>query len=96
MYSVVVTLSVRPGQEGAFEAALTELKRAVEASEPETVCYHVVRLRDDPQRYRVIEMYRSKEAFKAHLASAHVAKSNATVKELLGAPPQIEVVEVVA
>jgi len=95
MYSVIVTMTVRPEEREAFERALTALAASVKADEPGALCYHVLRSRDHPSRYRVLEIYASKEAFKAHLNSAHVVKANPEVQKTLATTPELEVLETV-
>ena len=95
MYSVMVTMTVRPQEREAFERALAELAAAVKADEPGALCYHVLRSRDQPTRYRVLEIYASKDAFKTHLNSAHVLKVSPQVQRTLASAPELEVLEIV-
>jgi quinol monooxygenase YgiN len=95
MYSVIVTMTVRPEEREAFERSLRELAACVKADEPGAVCYHVLRSRDHPTRYRVLEIYASKDSFKAHLNAPHVLKANPQVQKTLAAAPELEVLEIV-
>jgi autoinducer 2-degrading protein len=95
MYSVIVTMTVRPEERETFERAMKELVASVKADEPGAVCYHVLRNRDQPARYRVLEIYASKDSFKAHLSSPHVQKANPQVQKTLATPPEVEVLEIV-
>jgi quinol monooxygenase YgiN len=95
MYSVIVTMTVRDGEREAFEAAMTQLASAVKASEPGALCYHVLRTRDRPSNFRVLEIYASKDAFKAHLGAPHTLAANPRVQALLAEPPKLEVLEIV-
>ncbi len=96
MYSVTVTMSVQPGQEATFEALMKGLAENVHANEPDNVAYHILRVRNEPTKYRVVEIYRSKDAFKVHLGAPYIQKANPDVLKTLSAPPEIEATEVVA
>jgi len=95
MYSVIVTMSVREDQREAFERVMKELATAVKAHEPGALCYHVLRCRNEPRKYRIVEIYASKEAFQAHRNTEHVQKANPQVLATLAGTLEFEVVEVV-
>ena len=96
MYSVTVTMNVKPGHEATFEDLMRGLASAVRANEPENVAYHILRVRNEPTKYRVVEIYRSKDAFKTHLGAPYIQKANPDVLKILSSPPEIEPTEVVA
>jgi quinol monooxygenase YgiN len=95
VYGLIVSLSVQEDQRAAFETLVQGIARAVGANEPDNVAYHVLRTRGQPNEYRIVEIYRSKEAFKSHLAADYVVGTNAEVRKTLLCNPRVEVMEIV-
>ena len=96
MYSLIVTMSVREAERAEFERQMSALAARVRSTEPGALAYHVLRSRGEPTRYRVVEIYASKDAFKLHLASEHVRAANPAVQALLSGAAEVEVLEWVA
>jgi quinol monooxygenase YgiN len=96
MYGVTVSMTVRDGQRQAFEKLIKMLIEAVKAHEPQNLAYHVLRSRAQPNHFRIVEIYASKEAFKTHLGAAYVNELNTAIQATLDLPAQMEVVDVVA
>lgn len=70
MYIVHVFIHVKPEQAAEFEAATTEnAKQSVK--EPLIARFDLIRQIDDPTRYVLLEVYRSKEGHARHKETAH-------------------------
>jgi quinol monooxygenase YgiN len=96
MYGVTVSMTVRDGQREAFEKLIKMLIEAVKAHEPQNLAYHVLRSRAQPNNFRIVEIYESKEAFKTHLGAAYVSELNPAIQATLDVAAQMEMVDVVA
>jgi quinol monooxygenase YgiN len=64
------TWTAQAGQEQAVRAALEELAPASRA-EPGNLAYHVYARDEEPQVFRIFELYTDEAAFQAHVASEH-------------------------
>lgn len=60
------TLKVKPGMEQEFERLQRELSTLTHKSEPDTIVYDVVRLRDRPGQYAVYARFKDEAAFQHH------------------------------
>jgi len=96
MYSLIVTMIVREADRAEFERQVSSLAARVRAQEPGALAYHVLRSRAEPTKYRVVEIYASKDAFKLHLASEHVRAASPAMQALLCGTAEVEVMEPVA
>ena len=85
MLIVVVHVHVVAGGSDAFERATLENARA-SLREPGIARFDVIRQQDDPQRYLLIEVYRSADAPAAHKETAHYLKWRDAVAPLMASP----------
>jgi autoinducer 2-degrading protein len=69
----IARMTVKAGHEAAFVAACSELEQYVRAHEPDTLYYEFFKLRE-PNRYAVIESFRSEAAEHLHMSSAKLAE----------------------
>lgn len=60
------SLRVKPGREEEFERLQRELSSLTHESEPDTLVYEVVRLRDRPGHYAVYARFKDEAAFQQH------------------------------
>jgi quinol monooxygenase YgiN len=60
------TLKVKAGKEKEFERLQRELSKLTHESEPDTIAYDVVRLRDKPGQYAVYARFKDEAAFQYH------------------------------
>ena len=93
---MLARLKVDPARAAAFEADFVETARAVRANEPDVIVYHLARIRETESDYRVVEIYRSEEAFKAHLATDHFQAFRPKMAAAILAPPEVERLDIVA
>ena len=85
MLIVVVQVHVVPDGVEAFERATLENARA-SLREPGIARFDVIRQQDDPQRYLLVEVYRSPDAPAAHKETAHYLKWRDAVAPLMASP----------
>jgi (4S)-4-hydroxy-5-phosphonooxypentane-2,3-dione isomerase len=85
MLIVVVHVHVVPDGVEAFERATLENARA-SLREPGIARFDVIRQQDDPQRFLLVEVYRSPDAPAAHKETAHYLKWRDAVAPLMASP----------
>jgi quinol monooxygenase YgiN len=85
MHIVLVHVHVKAGCGAAFESA-SERNAAASRLEPGVARFDVLRQRDDPERYLLIEVYRSPEAAVAHKSTSHYAEWRDAVAPLMAEP----------
>lgn len=81
-YVQVAEIEVDPAQVGAYRAAIEEQIGAAIRKEPGVLLYAVAE-KDDPTRVKVLEIYRDRKAYEAHLGSDHFKKYKATVEKMV-------------
>ena len=67
MFTVNVTLRVKPGRAEQFRAGIPGTVEKLERH-PGTLAFIVTQSHDDPQEFRFTELYRDEAAFREHLA----------------------------
>jgi len=85
MHVVLVHVRVKPGTGAEFEMA-SERNAAASRLEPGVARFDVLRRRDDPERYLLIEVYRTPDATVAHKATSHYAEWRDAVAPLMAEP----------
>jgi quinol monooxygenase YgiN len=85
MHIALVNVHVKPGAVAAFEAA-TEQNASNSRREPGCVRFDVLRQRDDPARFVLVEVYRDADAAAAHKTTAHYLAWRDTVTDLMAEP----------
>jgi (4S)-4-hydroxy-5-phosphonooxypentane-2,3-dione isomerase len=85
MLIVHVHVHVRPEHAEAFRAASLE-NASQSVLEPGIAAFEVIRQIDDPNRFVLIEVYRSSEAAAAHKETEHYAKWRDTVANMMAEP----------
>jgi quinol monooxygenase YgiN len=85
MHIVLVHVHVKAGAGDAFEAASAR-NAAASRLEPGVARFDVLRQRDNPSRYLLVEVYRSPDAAAAHKATPHYATWRETVAPLMAEP----------
>lgn len=81
MYAVLVYLHIKPECIDAFIAATRDNVENTRR-EPGNQRFDVVRLNDDPNRFRFYELYTDEAAFKAHQTTAHYFRWREVVEPL--------------
>jgi autoinducer 2-degrading protein len=85
MLIVHVFVHVKPDQVEAFEAATLENARN-SIQEPGITRFDVIRQKDDPTRFILVEVYRAAEDPAKHKETAHYQKWRDTVAEMMTEP----------
>lgn len=90
MIGVIATLKCQPGRGAEMEAAFAALAAEVRTNEPGNRMYQLCKSRAEPDTYKVLELYESEEALKAHGASAHFRAAGPGLGAVLAGRPEIE------
>ena len=85
MLVVHVFVHVKPDQAEAFEAATLENARN-SVMEPGVARFDVIRRQDDPNRFVLVEVYRTSEDPARHKETAHYQKWRDTVADMMAEP----------
>ena len=85
MLIVHVHVQVKPESVEEFRLATIENARA-SVQEPGIARFDVVQHQDDPNRFVLIEVYRTPDAAAAHKETAHYAKWRDAVAPMMAAP----------
>lgn len=87
MYVVSVTVFVKPERVQPFIEATLENARGTR-QEPGNVRFDVLQSEDDPARFLLYEVYRSKDGFASHQQTEHYLQWKQTVAEWMAQPRQ--------
>jgi (4S)-4-hydroxy-5-phosphonooxypentane-2,3-dione isomerase len=87
MQIVLVHVHVKPEFVVAFQQASIE-NASNSVKEPGIIRFDVIQQADDPNRFILVEIYRTAEAQAAHKETAHYAKWRDTVAEMMAEPRQ--------
>lgn len=82
MYTLVVTLHIKPEALDAFIAATLENARN-SIQEPGILRFDVLQQQEDPTRFILYEIYRAPEDQLAHRETAHYARWRDTVADMM-------------
>lgn len=85
MHIALVNVHVKPEAVAAFEAA-TEQNARNSRLEPGCARFDVLRQRDDPARFVLVEVYRDAGAAAAHKTTAHYLAWRDAVTDLMAEP----------
>ena len=85
LFVVHVHVRVRPELVDAFRSATLENARE-SVKEPGIARFDVVQDTEDPARFVLVEVYRTKEAPAAHKETAHYQRWRDTVAEMMAEP----------
>jgi len=85
MLIVVVSVKVKPERVGDFQReTLANARESVK--EPGIARFDVLRDKDDPSRFALVEVYRTPDAPAAHKQTAHYAAWRDAVEEMMAEP----------
>ena len=82
MFIVLVHVHVKPDSVEAFKAASLENARN-SVQEPGIARFDVIQQRDDPERFVLVEVYRSEADTAEHKKTAHYATWRDTVADMM-------------
>jgi quinol monooxygenase YgiN len=92
---LIARVKVAAGKGAEFEAAFRDQAKAVRDNEPGNRLYQLVRARDDPSSYAVMELYDDEAALEAHRNGAHMAANRPRIAPLLVERTVVEVYDAV-
>jgi len=92
---IVVRLKTNPGKGPDFEAAFAVQAAGVRANEPGNKLYQLVRSRQDPDSYVVMEIYDSDADLEAHRTAAHMVDNRPRMAGLVAPGTTIEIFDAV-
>ena len=92
---IVVRLKTNPGKGPDFEAAFAIQAAGVRASEPGNKLYQLVRSRQDPDAYVVMELYDDDAALEAHRNAPHMVENRPRMAGLVAPGTSIELFDAV-
>jgi quinol monooxygenase YgiN len=95
MIGVVATLKVQVEKAAEFEAIFTDLAAKVKANEPGNLMYQLTRSRTEPGVYKVLELYASEDALKAHGGTDYFKAAGAQMGPCMAGRPDVEYLDAV-
>jgi quinol monooxygenase YgiN len=90
MIGVVATLKVQPEKASEFEKVFLDLAAKVKANEPGCLMYQLTKSRTEAGVYKVLEVYASDEALKAHGGTDYFKAAGAAMGPTMAGRPEIE------
>lgn len=95
MIGVVAILKVQVDKTADFEKVFLDLQNKVKANEPGCLAYQLTRSRAEPGTYKVLELYASEDALKAHGGSDYFKAAGAAMAPFMAGRPEIEYLDAV-
>ena len=95
MIGVIATLKVQDGKGADLESAFSNLASQVKANEAGCLVYQLTKSREDPNTYKVLELYASEEALKHHGSTDYFRAAGPGIGACLAARPEIEYLDAV-
>lgn len=90
---IIATIRIQEGKAEEFESFFTELARQVRANEPGNVAYQLTKSRNEPNTYKVLEIYKDQEALSAHGQTEHFKAAGPKFGAVLAGRPEIETLD---
>ena len=95
MIGVVAVLKVQPDKAGDFETVFLDLQNQVKANEPGCLVYQLTKSKTEAGTYKVLELYASEDALKAHGSSDYFKAAGAAMGPFMAGRPEIEYLDAV-
>ena len=93
MIGVVAILKVQPDKSADFEKVFLDLQNKVKANEPGCLTYQLTKSKAGT--YKVLELYASEDALKAHGGSDYFKAAGAAMGPFMAGRPEIEYLDAV-
>jgi len=93
MYGVIASVKVKEGQTEEFEKVAGALAKSVASNEPDCKNFEVFKVRNAPGQYKILEIYTSKDAFKAHVGAPHFKDAQPKMEATFAEPMAVEMME---
>ena len=95
MIGVVAALKVQVDKTADFEKVFLDLQNKVKANEPGCIVYQLTKSRTEAGVYKVLELYASEDALKAHGSSDYFKAAGAAMGPFMAGRPEIEYLDAV-
>ncbi|WP_168076989.1 putative quinol monooxygenase [Caulobacter sp. SSI4214] len=95
MIGVVATLKVQPDKASDFEKAFLDLAAKVKANESGCLMYQLTKSKTEAGVYKVLELYASTDALKAHGGTDYFKAAGAAMGPFMAGAPVIEYLDAV-
>lgn len=92
---LLATITVLEGKNAEFEQTFLDLTAMVRENEPGNIFYALHKSAQDPQVYKVMEQYDSREALELRGRTEYFKQANKQLAGLVASAPEIEVLEAV-
>jgi quinol monooxygenase YgiN len=92
---LIVRVTVVEGKGPAFEAAFAVQAKGVRANEPGNKLYQLVKSREDPNAYVVMELYDSEADLDAHRTAPHLIANRPAMAGLIAGKTTVEIYDAV-
>jgi quinol monooxygenase YgiN len=87
---LIGTIRVRPEKVAEFEALMLNAVDRVRANEPGVISYHFTKSRDEPNTYKMLEVYADQAAITAHGESEDLRAGWPNFLTLIASPVEVE------
>ena len=95
MIGVVAVLKVQVDKAADFEKVFLDLAAKVKANEPGCIVYQLTKSKTEAGVYKVLELYASEDALKAHGSSDYFKAAGAAMGPFMAGRPEIEYLDAV-
>ncbi|ENZ81174.1 MULTISPECIES: putative quinol monooxygenase [Caulobacter] len=95
MIGVVATLKVQPDKASDFEKVFLDLAAKVKANESGCLMYQLTKSKTEAGVYKVLELYASTDALKAHGGTDYFKAAGAAMGPFMAGAPVIEYLDAV-
>ena len=89
MYTLMVTIQIKPEHRNSFVEAMLEDARSSLQNEPGVVRFDMHQDEHDPNRFYMYEVFRDRDAFEAHLQTPQVDRLREATETWYAAPSVI-------
>lgn len=96
MIGVLATFRVREDRRHEFEQVFEALAHEVRVAEPGNLLYQLYACRNQPNTYKVLEIYSGDDDLEVHRASRHFQAAEPMLRALLAEAPAVEVLDALA
>lgn len=87
---VIAKLKIQEGQNAAFEKAFLKFEKTVNETESGNIFFRLLRSREDPCAYTVMEQYLDQSALDIHQNAEYYKAIPETFGSFMAGPPDIE------
>lgn len=95
MVSVLIRVTVKPGEERAFEAHMTAFVRNVHAKEPDPKVFEFRRVQGDRRAYVIFQSFADETAHNRYANSDYHLEASPKGLAMLDGDPVVEYLEVI-